>query len=524
VNGSIALLVSEVQNALIDNAEGSYKTGIPLIAEAPHIPLQGEALPIPNAGGNPFGPTIDWAQQQQLGFGAGNYAQFIAPAQTADLTITNAPSTFTLDTQHFGTKSVTINSGHENLFTLIVGDSTAGESLGLVAAAYPTVEIVVAKGSGTDSIGEIDAGSNLVFSGSGSLRLGDVHAETITDNGVSLELRPIGAHKIDASNAPVLVMDSPTFSVPAVGGVTVLGGETGNFLQGSFDAPESTVTFSDGSTGLSFSAVGADNITGGRDGNDFILGDGGPDTITLPNSVFPDIVVFGAVRLQGTDFVLAITDGSDVAYPGSWGAGATKTAIPVLFSGSTTGGTSADMTVITSFDAGFPVVDESLGDELAFKAAAWNGSSAGFADPKGDLVTLDGGLDVQPGFAQLSAVWVNSASNSSLKASDNVLRYDPSDASVQNAQQLAAQLHTASDAITLPGHIAPGHDEHILVAYDARASIKDPFVVNIADVDLVNTSASNQSSTANLHVYASDMVSLTGVSLTDLTPANILFI
>jgi hypothetical protein len=49
-------------------------------------------------------------------------------------------------------------------------------------------------------------------------------------------------------------------------------------------------------------------------------------------------------------------------------------------------------------------------------------------------------------------------------------------------------------------------------------------VVNIADVDLVNTGASNQSSTANLHVYASDMVSLTGVSLTSLTSANIDFI
>jgi hypothetical protein len=49
-------------------------------------------------------------------------------------------------------------------------------------------------------------------------------------------------------------------------------------------------------------------------------------------------------------------------------------------------------------------------------------------------------------------------------------------------------------------------------------------VVNIADVDLVNTSASNQSSTANLNVYASDMVHLTGVSLTSLTPDNIHFI
>jgi hypothetical protein len=93
---------------------------------------------------------------------------------------------------------------------------------------------------------------------------------------------------------------------------------------------------------------------------------------------------------------------------------------------------------------------------------------------------------------------------------------------VQSAQQLAAQLHTSSDAIVLPGRqIEPGEHKHILVAYAAGGS---EVVVNIADVDLVNTSASNQTSTANLNVYASDMVSLTGVSLTSLTSANIEFI
>jgi hypothetical protein len=48
--------------------------------------------------------------------------------------------------------------------------------------------------------------------------------------------------------------------------------------------------------------------------------------------------------------------------------------------------------------------------------------------------------------------------------------------------------------------------------------------VHIADVDLVNTSTVSQNSTANLNVYASDMVSLIGVSLTSLTPDNIHFV
>jgi hypothetical protein len=48
--------------------------------------------------------------------------------------------------------------------------------------------------------------------------------------------------------------------------------------------------------------------------------------------------------------------------------------------------------------------------------------------------------------------------------------------------------------------------------------------VNIADVDLVNTSENEQTSTAKLNVYASDMVHLTGVSLLNLTPDNIHFV
>jgi hypothetical protein len=172
------------------------------------------------------------------------------------------------------------------------------------------------------------------------------------------------------------------------------------------------------------------------------------------------------------------------------------------------------MTVITGFHAG-----SVAGDVLEFKVAAWNGASAGiFAAPKGDLVSLGGAFVVQPGVAHLSAVWVNAGSNGSLNASDNVLLYAPAGASVQNAQQLAALLHTAADAVMLPGSIMPGQNKHILVAYSTGQA------VNIADVDLVDVGASNQSSTGNLNVYASDMVSLTGVSLAGLTSANIHFI
>jgi hypothetical protein len=123
----------------------------------------------------------------------------------------------------------------------------------------------------------------------------------------------------------------------------------------------------------------------------------------------------------------------------------------------------------------------------------------------------------------LSALWVNSGSNGSLKATDQVLLYDPSP--LQNADQLAAQLNSSSGAVVLPGAIAPHKEAHILVAYDASFTIViTHHVVHIADVDLLNASASPQNSTANLVVLASDMASLTGVSLSSLTPDNIHFI
>jgi hypothetical protein len=109
--------------------------------------------------------------------------------------------------------------------------------------------------------------------------------------------------------------------------------------------------------------------------------------------------------------------------------------------------------------------------------------------------------------------------------SDTVLLYAPAGGSPHNAQQLAWQLHGASGEVVLPGMIPAGQDEHILVAYDATPHVFPiQHVVHIADVDLVNTSGSPQNSTFNLNVYASDMVSLTGVSLTSLTADNIHFI
>jgi len=395
-NGTIALLDSEVQNALIDNAEGRYQPLTALIAEPPHLPLQGEATLIPNAGG-----VFDWLPTR----GGDDYVQFIAPAQGADLTINFAPDTFTLDTQHFGngTNAIQVNaaSGHGNLLTLILGDSIASDDLNKATVdQYSTVHIIVVKGQ--DQIGQLSTGSDLLISGTSSLILGTVstgllggsHAETITDIGVSLELGATGATTINAADAPKLTMVEPSIQPPlgvaTVGGVTVLGGTgPGNILQGSTSLGGSNVIFSNGSTGLSL-LVGPDKFVGGSGGGDLIHGDGGPDTIGLPPHVLPDTVVFGEIPFSGQNNILAITDGMDVAYPGSWGANATVTAIPALFLGQNTGGTSDDMTKIIGFLAGLG------GDVLEFKVAAWNGATSGIFASNADLVFLNGHSVVQP--------------------------------------------------------------------------------------------------------------------------------
>jgi hypothetical protein len=534
VNGTIALLVNEERNALIDNAEGSYQAGILLSAEPPHIPLQGEAFPIPNAGGGSLGSTIDWFDTAATqGF---NYAQFIAPAQSGPLTIDRAPLVFTLDTQHFGTNNIEIDAATDvfgrlgALCTLILGDNTSGETLGSVTThGYSTVEIVVADSS-SKSPGDRMSGlatltdrppapSDLVISGhGGSLLVNGLAAGSITDDGVSLDieggLEVFG--KIDASHAPGLLMTVPAIPLDGTAaGVTVLGGSQGNILQGSLGQQTSTVHFSNGSTGLAHTFVGADNITGGSLGGDFIFGDGGADQITLPpNRSQSDTVIFGLQDNGSSSNVLAITDGNDAAYLGSWGASATPIPIPNLFPPGNTGGTSFDDTRIATFLGG---------DRLEFSVLAWNGASTGFGGfaTQGDLVNLSGVIPVASGDAQLSAVWVNSSSNSALKTSDNVLRYAPSDASLNNASELAPLLHTSTDAVTLPGLIPPGAGVHILVAYNL-AGFNFP-VMTIADVDLVNTGNTPQNSTANVNIYASDMVTLLGVSLTDLIPANIHF-
>jgi hypothetical protein len=63
------------------------------------------------------------------------------------------------------------------------------------------------------------------------------------------------------------------------------------------------------------------------------------------------------------------------------------------------------------------------------------------------------------------------------------------------------------EVVLAGGNFVTGINVHMLIAYNAGNN-----VVNIADVDFVNASGSNQTSTANVNVYASDMVSLTGVS------------
>jgi len=414
-NVTIALLDSEVQNALIDNAEGLYRANISLISEAPYDPLLGEAARTFHGSG-----TIDWTF-----FGNSNYDQFVS-ALAGDFTIKNAPSTFTLNTGTFGDVHYIVQIdpavANADLLTLIVGDGNSAASLGKVFAdGYSTVEVVANVGGIgriCDMTKGLEVSGDLVISGGAFLELGDITpfsviAQTITvNNSVALILGTAHTEKIDASNSNYLVMSTPVdsqgFSNPTSGVIVIGSTSPFNILQGSL-GPLSTVSFTNGSTGaVAGNYVGADHFVGGS-GQDTIYGDGGSDTINLPEDhTLPDKVVFGQDVILGNGHVVghdvfAITDGSDRAYLGSWGVGRSPTAIPDLFSGNT-GGISANETVIfTGFHAG------AGGDELDFTAAAWNGESAvlssqgPLAAAKGDLVSVEGLHIVTLGAAQLSA-------------------------------------------------------------------------------------------------------------------------
>jgi len=269
------------------------------------------------------------------------------------MTISNAPANFTLNLNgdDFDSHNLTVSaaggSGAQLQIDFSLDAFGAGPEIGQVTLnGYPTVKLnPVVSGSGViiedfsavgcatldvSGTGELDlgVGSSYSFSDNQSATVLLAPNATINDPNTTLVLGVTNAAEIDADLLLMLAPDNNTNGII----VDVVGNSVGNLLQGSL-GPLTSIA------GVGFTGVsGNDNITAGPNGGDNIYGDGGADLINLPAThSTPDNVFFGefilgenAVGANNVN-ILAITNGSDVAFQGFWGAtGTTATTIPGL--------------------------------------------------------------------------------------------------------------------------------------------------------------------------------------------------
>jgi hypothetical protein len=449
------------------------------------------------------------------------------PEQNADLSVTSAPNNFTFDfnfttqTGHnFNLTGVntagdtaTVNYGvpgnqlpgvgptdstgafvshnFENVNINVFGDNGGVSTLyegGIVAAAAPGDAEVLSIDTSQDLL--LDASTEPGTSGL-SLHGGFSISPTTGALNISGKEVIIGVTNASVINETGLefLMESPDsaitllspIAVPTYSGITVTAAGVSSTLQGSL-GPVTTGP-------LPTAIVGNDTLTDTTGASSF-LGDGGADTLNLGgghNDVF-----FGEYFVANTPARQSIMDGSD-AFQGFWGIanGQGPTPVQNLFGNATSGGTSADITTLNGFSLG-----TASDDALSFNVSAWNGSLV-------NGVTLAGITDTSAlGNTQLvTAPGTTLAAPTTGHTVDLVL-YDIT--TEPNAQALAGALPTGDGNINLGTSLNNNAEIDMLVAYSTGIAI------NIADVHFVNTSGTATSNTANMHVFASDMVSIVG--------------
>ena len=408
-----------------------------------------------------------------------------------------------------------------------IGDPFPGV-VNISGAGHLTMGNIVTPVEGTATVQINGLGATAISdTGSGSLVLGISNASSITYNNVLGQM----------------IMDGPGTNLTAT--IQVLANSTalGSTIDGSMGAvthignnviPASPGNFS--------GAVGSNTITVGPGGDGVFIT--GPSTVTeTAHPGFGDITYFGgyaninatnasitgvnpdAVAGGTTNIVIQeITDGSDNAYQGFWGVanGSGPTSITgTLFFGLSNGGTSADISVIKGFAPGVgPAFDQ-----ITFLTDAWSGGVAGSI---GSLYFDDGATTLHNTVNSLagtgtSAVVIPNASVPQIAVTNNFL-VDNGVGTISGAATLALDLNTLNPFSLAPlgAGLAAGKDAHILVAY---ASSANGGGTTIADVDIVNTSAGTiyNTNAAGVHIFASDMVELVGITTAQVATANIHF-
>jgi len=246
-----------------------------------------------------------------------------------------------------------------------------------------------------------------------------------------------------------------------------------------------------------------------NDNGDTVVTDGGGDNITLGAAGHADRVELYVGTGAAVSSIVAavpgsITDSADVAKGGFWGlAGGVG-----QFGGLATGhGTSTDMTKIFNFQSG----SATGADVIDLSASAWG--SGGTNGEKGtNRGLVNGNLLNHPTTMTFASLHINGT----VPSSANMIRLVDRTFADANA---VAQALSSNYKISLGASLPSLADCHMLFAYNDSSNY-----ARIADVEFNNNSYAASSASTSLAVHASDLVQITGISMSQLYTNNLHFV
>jgi len=414
-----------------------------------------------NSGGTFASASFDKVDVNLAGAASSGAETFYFGGLTA-VTNTDASETFTLTAglTHSGGESIAVG----NISSQMLGGNDITLLGGAIIVNPPTAQFSL---TGT-----------LDIAGTDNVTIGITNASAIhsTTTGVFDMTSP---DDVDNPGA-VWVAQNGGIQVSATSAFSTLQGTLGWNGTGHFALPASNDVLTD--------LAGHSNF----------YGDGGADVVNIGGG--SNTVNFGGYLLNDHAVTQTVDSGAsnNVASLGFWGASSQGEAISgasSIFGSSNWGGTSADMTTINGFTIG------SGGDNLNFQVAAFG---SGLVDP----ATM-GPISPVPINAGGDAFAVGFTGEHIPVAGQLVRIVLDEISDFQNAAGLAHSLVTSTVGnIVLDAGVAAHNAVDFLVAYEVAGNT----AINIAEVQVVNTSGSTQTDTANMHVYAQDLVQLANVN------------
>jgi len=474
-------------------------------------------------------------------------------AAVGALTINTLPAAFTVDTEaNGGGFALTIGAvgpaaGTADSLTLIVGSSTAVGAVGAVTMTGEEVVTVTAQGpaGGVDLVGlmsltpTVTGNEHVTIGGTEAITIGNASGAiqdinpgstpaSLFANNLTINVTDTGVVTLNAATAGGALLsalplgDTPGAGAPvnSVNALNIDAHLSGGLIMMGGDANFTSSTTVGGSTGDTITgSATAGNVLGGSIGNDTITGTtsttasdtvytgGGADTITLAagHTAVDHVELYAGngALVGGVEGAVpnSIVTANDTPQLGWWnqGTGATGGAAQSATTnlGTATGfGTSADMSKVANFVAGAApqdVVDISLG-------------ALG-----GHVHDAASGLLVAAGNAVFSTP-VAAGGTVPAAAPAGVLVLSGDFTGAAGVASSLGGIGPIKFGTPLPAAAAGVSGDHIIVAYEDSGSNS----VHIADLDLHSAAPIASTAGGGVTLAVSDMVQLTGVSVTAL--------